>query len=642
MLLHKLLPDHNAAAVLRVADPDLLVEGGHELLHVDAVVIRSRGGADEEDPVLLRGLGAPLHLLDRRCEVLFDADGRIRVATLLPLLGSLVDLVHLIDVDDGWGHVLGADEDLVDEQGGAHLALRALALDHCRRQVEEGRTCLGGDSAREHRFARPLRPVEEEGPGREVLRGLLPDVRLREGQHAVLDQEGPDHLRRRRREVVLAPEAVVAPEHGAEVVVLAPEVLQVAGLDLLQDGLLHEVWHAILPVGDGAHRGTPLLRRLRLLRFLGLFLPLRLLLLGLREENLQVRQLLLHLVVHERAELGLHDGVHRLPRELDIVPLLEVVALVAILPHLGVLVDLLHELLHHRTGAHLVGLLLAAILIALLAALALLALVVLRLALVLPLRVLAATVLLLLFVEARVELVELLGKLVLLVEALVAVQDPLTPLLEEVGLDVHALLLLQPLQLLPQGLLEDLVRVLLLLLPQRSVRVHMIDDVCLGVVLRRRHVEELELLLSHAGEALHVDPSLPVRRDARGREHLALEQVIRLVSALLGLSLLALLLLEVVFPPSADHLRAVDAHAAPLVFLDDGHGLVRRQAHLEGILLVQQGVRIQGHAEDPEPVVDLVLLVLDLLAALLVVEEVPRHLPLDRLGVELQVCENLI
>mmetsp|Transcript_88275 Transcript_88275/g.189508 ORF Transcript_88275/g.189508 Transcript_88275/m.189508 type:complete len:488 (-) Transcript_88275:388-1851(-) len=459
----------------------------------------------------------------------------------------------------------------------------------------------------------------------------------------MLDEQGPDHLCRGWRAV-----GQVAPLHGSEEVILAPEVLKVAGFHLLQDAHLHKVRHTILPIGDHADRCTPLLGRLRLLWLLWLLRLLRLLLLRLSQQDLEVGQLLPHLVVDKGPELSLDYREDRLPRQLDVVTLVEVVALVAALPHLCILVDLLHKLLHHTRGPHFVGLVLSPIIgaLALLPILALFRLVILGLGVlaalgltILPL--LPTLVVLRVFVEALVELVEVVGKLELLVRLLEILQDPLPPILEEIRLDVRPLLSLQPLELLFQGLLEDIVGIFLHLLPPFPLLLYLCSDLGLCVVRRRRHAQELKLLLAHLQEPSAVDLPLPMRSNACGGQDLALEHVIPLVT-LLGLPFQPLLFALGLLSPRANHVRPVDTDAPSLVLLDDGYGLVRGQADLEGILLVDERVHILRHAEDAEPMIDLVLLVLYLLSALLVVQEISRNLPLYGLRIEFQVGQDLV
>mmetsp|Transcript_73358 Transcript_73358/g.224386 ORF Transcript_73358/g.224386 Transcript_73358/m.224386 type:complete len:390 (+) Transcript_73358:750-1919(+) len=389
----------------------------------------------------------------------------------------------------------------------------------------------------------------------------------------MLHEERADHLRRRRREVVLAPEAVLAPQHRAEVMVLAPEVLEQSRHYLFEDALLDEVRHAILSVSDAANSRAPLLRRLWLLD-LRLLRLAPLLLFRALEEEFEVRELLAHLLVDKGAELGLDDREHVLPGELHVVALVEVVALVPVFPLFCVLVDVLDELLHHRTGAHIMSLFLLGAAV-LLPALALLPLVILGLGLLaFPIFALLCLV----FLDAvilLVELVELIRELAILVESLITVQDPLPALFQQVRLDIGAFLLLQPLELLLEGLLVHLIGILLHLLPPIAVLLHVIDDVRLGVVPGRRHAQELELLLPHPEEAPAVDLPLPMRCDARRGQHLALEDVLGAV-ALLRLLFLPRLLPDRVLAPCADHLRTIDAHAAPLVLLDDRDRLVCR------------------------------------------------------------------
>mmetsp|Transcript_36143 Transcript_36143/g.86597 ORF Transcript_36143/g.86597 Transcript_36143/m.86597 type:complete len:458 (-) Transcript_36143:379-1752(-) len=457
----------------------------------------------------------------------------------------------------------------------------------------------------------------------------------------MLHQQRPDHLCRRR----WAKGVLGTPLHCAQKVVLPKEVLQLARRHLLQDALLHQVRHAVFAIGDHPNRCAPLLGRLGLLELLLLVLPLAaFLLLRLIKQHLQVGQLLSHLVIHKRSKLCLHDGVHRLPGQLQVVALVEVVALVFVLPLLRVLLDLLHELLHHRGVAdpRLQRLLFRFRVLPFLAALGalpfgfvILALGILALLAILPLLHL---VVILSLVKALVECVELLRELLLVLRILAVVQDPLPSLFQQLGLDVCALLLLKPLKLLLQCLLEDVVCVLLHLLPCLPVLLHLDDDVGVSLVfLWGCHAKELKLFLPHLEKAPPVYFSLPVRRDASCRQDLAFQGI---------LGSLLLLLLGRLLPRRFEELHTVisfdDVHPSAFILLDDCDCLVCCQPHLKGVLLVQEVVWIQGHAEDSQPVVDLVLLVFDLLPALLAVEKVARHLPFHSLRVQLEVGQNLV
>mmetsp|Transcript_11624 Transcript_11624/g.18523 ORF Transcript_11624/g.18523 Transcript_11624/m.18523 type:complete len:234 (+) Transcript_11624:990-1691(+) len=226
--------------------------------------------------------------------------------------------------------------------------------------------------------------------------------------------------------------------HGSQVMVFPHKVLQPARLHLLEDALLDEVWHTILSVGNHPHSWAPLLLCLGLFG-LGLF-GLGLLLLGLFEEDLQVGEFLSHLVVDQRPQLGLDDREHRLARQIHIMALVEVVALVPVLPHLRVLLDLLHELLDHSTcHPRLVRVVFCLICtLAFLASFAL-GLVILGfgvLALGFAIFALLSLILLWLFVEALVELIELVGELQPFFGNLAVVEDPLPSLLQELRFDV--------------------------------------------------------------------------------------------------------------------------------------------------------------------------------------------------------------
>mmetsp|Transcript_11624 Transcript_11624/g.18522 ORF Transcript_11624/g.18522 Transcript_11624/m.18522 type:complete len:302 (+) Transcript_11624:1785-2690(+) len=171
---------------------------------------------------------------------------------------------------------------------------------------------------------------------------------------------------------------------------------------------------------------------------------------------------------------------------------------------------------------------------------------------------------------------------------------------------------------------------------------HLIDDAPLSLtctfLLFRRHTKELELLLTHPHEAPAVNLALPVCSDSRGSHHLTLKKVV----AAVFVRFFVPLVLPRVFEPRAAVLRFHDAHSATFIFLDDGHSLIRSQANLKRILFVDKIIWVDRHAENPQPVIDLVLLVLDLFTALLAVQEIPRHFPLDCFWVQLQVRQNLI
>mmetsp|Transcript_53887 Transcript_53887/g.136105 ORF Transcript_53887/g.136105 Transcript_53887/m.136105 type:complete len:230 (-) Transcript_53887:2024-2713(-) len=116
MHFHELLPENDTAAVLWIADPHLLIKRGRELLEVHKLVVRLGRATDEQDSVLLCGFWTPFNHLDGLAQIFLDTNRRVRVRFLSFLL-CLEDLVHLVDVDHRWSHVLCNNERLVHEQG---------------------------------------------------------------------------------------------------------------------------------------------------------------------------------------------------------------------------------------------------------------------------------------------------------------------------------------------------------------------------------------------------------------------------------------------------------------------------------------------------------------------------------------------
>mmetsp|Transcript_155592 Transcript_155592/g.290362 ORF Transcript_155592/g.290362 Transcript_155592/m.290362 type:complete len:229 (-) Transcript_155592:1146-1832(-) len=224
----------------------------------------------------------------------------------------------------------------------------------------------------------------------------------------MLNNQRPDHLCRWWWAV-----RQMTSLHCTKIVILAPEVLKVARLDLLQDALLHQIWDAILPVRDHADGRTPLLTSLGLLRLFWLLRLLGLLLLCLVEHRLQIGQLLLHGLVNYSPQLGLYNWEDRLASQLHIMPLVEIVALIAVLPHLCILIDLFDELLHNLSWSDIIHFFLNLFFatFAILGLLVLVTLILLRIfASFLCVFCLVSLVCLLLLVKTTVELIKLCGE----------------------------------------------------------------------------------------------------------------------------------------------------------------------------------------------------------------------------------------
>mmetsp|Transcript_66789 Transcript_66789/g.159804 ORF Transcript_66789/g.159804 Transcript_66789/m.159804 type:complete len:261 (+) Transcript_66789:1910-2692(+) len=137
-----------------------------------------------------------------------------------------------------------------------------------------------------------------------------------------------------------------------------------------------------------------------------------------------------------------------------------------------------------------------------------------------------------------------------------------------------------------------------------------------------------------------------MRSNPRRCKYLAFQHIVCafwLSSLVILLTLLPFLFAQSFSPPLTHHHGTLYASAPTLVLLNDGNSLVRRQSNLEGVFFVLELIWVGWHSEDHLVIVlNLVLLLLDLLAALLVVQEVAGDLPLNGGRVQLQICEHFV